>query len=76
MPSPSFTLDAQLRFHDKWLKIDLQVCNKMLYYYIDHFHTHLLPQSWLFFASQNCVVEFHHIISQVVVGRVCYWGPN
>lgn len=25
MPSPSFTLDAQLRFHDKWLKIDLQV---------------------------------------------------
>lgn len=26
MPSPSFTLDAQLRFHDKWLKIDLQVC--------------------------------------------------
>uniref|UniRef100_A0A3B4T7W2 Uncharacterized protein n=1 Tax=Seriola dumerili TaxID=41447 RepID=A0A3B4T7W2_SERDU len=24
MPSPSFTLDAQLRFHDKWLKIDLQ----------------------------------------------------
>lgn len=27
MPSPSFTLDAQLRFHDKWLKIDLQVCN-------------------------------------------------
>lgn len=27
MPSPSFTLDAQLRFHDKWLKIDLQVCH-------------------------------------------------
>lgn len=26
MPSPSFTLYAQLRFHDKWLKIDLQVC--------------------------------------------------
>lgn len=25
MPSPSFSLDAQLRFHDKWLKIDLQV---------------------------------------------------
>lgn len=25
MPSPSFFLDAQLRFHDKWLKIDLQV---------------------------------------------------
>ncbi|KAL7832768.1 hypothetical protein SRHO_G00297860 [Serrasalmus rhombeus] len=24
MPSPSFSLDAQLRFHDKWLKIDLQ----------------------------------------------------
>ncbi|XP_059922232.1 E3 ubiquitin-protein ligase HERC2 isoform X1 [Gadus macrocephalus] len=24
MPTPSFTLDAQLRFHDKWLKIDLQ----------------------------------------------------
>uniref|UniRef100_A0A3Q3AY01 Uncharacterized protein n=1 Tax=Kryptolebias marmoratus TaxID=37003 RepID=A0A3Q3AY01_KRYMA len=24
MPSSSFTLDAQLRFHDKWLKIDLQ----------------------------------------------------
>ncbi|MCI4375021.1 hypothetical protein PGIGA_G00104220 [Pangasianodon gigas] len=24
MPSPSFFLDAQLRFHDKWLKIDLQ----------------------------------------------------
>eukprot|EP00066_Takifugu_rubripes_P023536 XP_011612802.1 PREDICTED: E3 ubiquitin-protein ligase HERC2-like isoform X3 [Takifugu rubripes] len=24
MPSLSFTLDAQLRFHDKWLKIDLQ----------------------------------------------------
>ncbi|AWP11407.1 putative E3 ubiquitin-protein ligase HERC2-like [Scophthalmus maximus] len=24
MPSPCFTLDAQLRFHDKWLKIDLQ----------------------------------------------------
>ncbi|XP_078115961.1 E3 ubiquitin-protein ligase HERC2 isoform X3 [Sander vitreus] len=24
MPSPSYTLDAQLRFHDKWLKIDLQ----------------------------------------------------
>ncbi|TKS74835.1 E3 ubiquitin-protein ligase HERC2 [Collichthys lucidus] len=24
MPSPSFTLDAQLRFHDKWLKMDLQ----------------------------------------------------
>ncbi|TNN35992.1 E3 ubiquitin-protein ligase HERC2 [Liparis tanakae] len=24
MPSPSFNLDAQLRFHDKWLKIDLQ----------------------------------------------------
>lgn len=28
MPSPSFTLDAQLRFHDKWLKIDLQVCTR------------------------------------------------
>lgn len=26
MPAPSFTLYAQLRFHDKWLKIDLQVC--------------------------------------------------
>lgn len=25
MPSPSFSLNAQLRFHDKWLKIDLQV---------------------------------------------------
>lgn len=25
MPSPSFTLNAQLRFHDKWLKMDLQV---------------------------------------------------
>ncbi|XP_054644739.1 E3 ubiquitin-protein ligase HERC2 isoform X2 [Dunckerocampus dactyliophorus] len=24
MPSPSFNLDAQQRFHDKWLKIDLQ----------------------------------------------------
>ncbi|XP_045543165.1 E3 ubiquitin-protein ligase HERC2 isoform X2 [Salmo salar] len=24
MPTPYFTLDAQLRFHDKWLKIDLQ----------------------------------------------------
>ncbi|MEQ2287687.1 hypothetical protein AMECASPLE_015268, partial [Ameca splendens] len=24
MPSLSFTLDTQLRFHDKWLKIDLQ----------------------------------------------------
>ncbi|KAK7880341.1 hypothetical protein WMY93_033015, partial [Mugilogobius chulae] len=24
MPSPAFSLDAQLRFHDKWLKIDLQ----------------------------------------------------
>ncbi|XP_037324635.2 E3 ubiquitin-protein ligase HERC2 [Pungitius pungitius] len=24
MPSPSFTLDAQLRFHDKWLTMDLQ----------------------------------------------------
>uniref|UniRef100_A0A3Q3DDM5 Uncharacterized protein n=1 Tax=Hippocampus comes TaxID=109280 RepID=A0A3Q3DDM5_HIPCM len=24
MPSPSFNLDAQSRFHDKWLKIDLQ----------------------------------------------------
>ncbi|XP_062251671.1 LOW QUALITY PROTEIN: E3 ubiquitin-protein ligase HERC2 [Platichthys flesus] len=24
MPSPSFSLDAQMRFHDKWLKIDLQ----------------------------------------------------
>ncbi|XP_028301238.1 E3 ubiquitin-protein ligase HERC2 isoform X2 [Gouania willdenowi] len=24
MPSPSFILNAQIRFHDKWLKIDLQ----------------------------------------------------
>uniref|UniRef100_A0A3B3QN49 E3 ubiquitin-protein ligase HERC2 n=1 Tax=Paramormyrops kingsleyae TaxID=1676925 RepID=A0A3B3QN49_9TELE len=24
MPSPTFSLDAQLRFHNKWLKIDLQ----------------------------------------------------
>lgn len=30
MPSPSFTLDAQLRFHDKWLKIDLQVCSLII----------------------------------------------
>lgn len=29
MPSPSFSLDAQLRFHDKWLKIDLQVNFRM-----------------------------------------------
>lgn len=30
MPSPSFTLYAQLRFHDKWLKIDLQVCVEIM----------------------------------------------
>lgn len=33
MPSPSFTLDAQLRFHDKWLKIDLQVCVSLLTFF-------------------------------------------
>lgn len=82
MPSPSFTLDAQLRFHDKWLKIDLQVCKKMLYYYIDHFHMLLRLNSWLLFASQkNCIVELlgEAIISQVVVGLSVshyYWGPN
>lgn len=26
MPAPSFVLDAQQRYHLKWLKIDLQVC--------------------------------------------------
>lgn len=81
MPSPSFTLDAQLRFHDKWLKIDLQVFKK-IYYDIDHFHMLLLLNSWLFFASQkNCIVELlgEAIISQVVVGLSVlhyYWGPN
>lgn len=29
MPSPPFFLDAQLRFHDKWLRIDLQVKEKV-----------------------------------------------
>lgn len=57
MPSSSFTLDAQLRFHDKWLKIDLQVCVEWIVFKSDELDSEIFcgPSHMWLGGKKNCI---------------------